>query len=323
MPHPVASGARGTQMPGRDRKAVLVTRKTRLEELIARFHTAAQAKFYVEHLGADFSDYEREHQTYQAARKSVVEVLQRACLLQPLDRSFLSSFVFGPDDLVIALGQDGLVANTLKYLDGQPLVGVNPDPGRYDGVLLPFEARDLPSVLDELLHDRRPARTVTMARATLSDGQVLHAVNDLFVGPRTHTSARYELSLGKQRELQSSSGIIVSTGLGSTAWLKSIVTGSALIAASFGADGRQMRYQPQSWDAPFLQFAVREPFPSVATQATLVCGRADRGTPLVVRSLMPEHGVIFSDGIESDYLAFNSGVTATIGVADRAGTLIQ
>jgi hypothetical protein len=89
--------------------------------------------------------------------------------------------------------------------------------------------------------------------------------------------------------------------LGSTAWLKSVVTGSALIAANFGASSRSLPCQPQAWDAPFLQFAVREPFPSVATQATLVCGRADRDTPLIVRSLMPENGVIFSDGIESDY----------------------
>ncbi|MFL6601881.1 MAG: sugar kinase [Steroidobacteraceae bacterium] len=310
-------------MSGHDRKAVLITRKTRLEELIARFHTAAQAKFYVEHLGADFSDYELEHQTYQAAKRSVVEMLQRACLFQAVDRGFLSNFIFGPDDLVIALGQDGLVANTLKYLDGQPLVGINPDPGRYDGVLLPFEPGDLPAVLEEILHDRRPAKTVTMAKAMLSDGQVLHAVNDLFIGPKTHTSARYELSLGERHELQSSSGIIVSTGLGSTAWLKSVVTGSTLIAASFGADEQSVHYQPQSWDAPFLQFAVREPFPSVATQATLVCGRADQRRPLIVRSLMPEYGVIFSDGIESDYLEFNSGVTATISIAERAGTLIQ
>jgi NAD kinase len=306
-----------------DRKAVLVTRKTRLEELIARFHTAPQAKFYVEHLGADFSDYEREHQTYQAAKTSVMESLQRSCLVQALDRGFLSSFVFGPQDLVVALGQDGLVANTLKYLDGQPLVGVNPDPARYDGVLLPFEARDLAAVLDEILRNHRPVRSVTMAKATLTDGQALYAVNDLFIGPRSHTSARYELTLGRQHEMQSSSGIIVSTGLGSTAWLKSIVTGSAIIAASFGASTQHMQYKSQSWDAPFLQFAVREPFPSVATQATLVCGRADRDAPLVVRSLMPENGVIFSDGIESDYLEFNSGVTATIGLAERVGLLIQ
>jgi NAD kinase len=310
-------------MAGLDRKVVLVTRKTRLEELIARFHTAAQAKFYVEHLGADFADYEREHSTYVAAKRVVIETLQRVCLLQVLDRGFLPAFLFGPQDLVIALGQDGLVANTMKYLAGQPLVGVNPDPGRYDGVLLPFEPRDLGTILDEILRDRRPAKTVTMAKAALCDGQVLYAVNDLFVGPRTHSSARYEVSLGSLREQQSSSGIIVSTGLGSTAWLKSVVTGSSLVAANFGADTHSLRYQPQSWDTGFLQFVVREPFPSVTTKATLVCGRADRDNPLVIRSLMPENGVVFSDGIESDYLDFNSGMTVTIGIAERAGTLIQ
>jgi NAD kinase len=309
-------------MSNADRKVILVTRRTRLEELITKFQTAAQAKFYVEHLGADFGDYEREHHTYLAAKRTVLDTLERECRVQPLDRGFLPSFLFGPQDLVIALGQDGLVANTLKYLSGQPLVGVNPDPSRYDGILLPFEPRDLKAILDEILQDRRPHKTITMAQATLSDGQVLYAVNDLFIGPRTHTSARYEVSLGELHEFQSSSGIIVSTGLGSTAWLKSVVTGSALIAATFGASTQRLHYEPQSWDASFLQFAVREPFPSVATQATLVCGRANRAIPLVIRSLMPENGVIFSDGIESDYLEFNSGMTATVATADRSGTLV-
>ncbi len=50
-------------MPG-DRKLVLVTRHSRIDELIARFHTLDQARFYVEHLGADFSDYLSEHEKY-------------------------------------------------------------------------------------------------------------------------------------------------------------------------------------------------------------------------------------------------------------------
>jgi hypothetical protein len=36
---------------------------------------------------------------------------------------------------------------------------------------------------------------------------------------------------------------------------------------------------------------------------------------------MPEHGVIFSDGIENDFLEFRSGVRATIAPADRHGNL--
>jgi NAD kinase len=301
--------------PG-ERKLVLVTRRTRLEELVARHHTAAQARFYVEHLGADFGDYQREHERYAAAKAAALEALERHGRYQVIDRGFLPNFLFGPQDVVLALGQDGLVANTMKYLDGQPLVGLNPDPARYDGVLLPFGARELSALLPDLLGERRPFRKVTMAQATLTDRQVLYAVNDLFVGPKSHTSARYEIRHGSRAEVQSSSGLIVSTGLGSTAWMRSIVTGSAAIA------GKKLDYRPLPWDADRLQFAVREPFPSKTSGTSLAFGEIRRGEVLSLRSLMPENGVIFSDGIEADFLEFNSGTEAKLAVAERHGRLV-
>src|SRR5262249_15439143 len=188
----------------------------RIEGLIARYHTLAQARFYLEHLGADFADYQREHETYVAARREVIALLAQRGRHQAIDRDFLPNFLFAPDDIVVALGQDGLVANTMKYLAGQPLGGVNPDAVRYDGVLLRFKPPDLAAILDDVVAGKRPMKTVTMAKAALGDGQVLYAVNDLFIGPRSHVSARYEIGLGAQHEIQSSSGIIVSTGLGST-----------------------------------------------------------------------------------------------------------
>lgn len=301
-----------------DRKIIVVTRATRLEELIARLHTREQARFYIEHMNGDFSQYEIEHERYHAARRVVAETLSGGYRHQIIERAFLPNFLFGPQEIVIALGQDGLVANTLKYLDAQPLIGINPDPERNDGVLLPFRAADLASLLPEVALNRRPVRTVTMARAVLSDGQELHAVNDLFIGPRSHTSLRYEIAIGERRETQSSSGLIVSTGLGSTGWLKSIVTGSAAIVS-----GTADAYQPLPWDAARLLFAVREPFPSRTSQASLVHGAIETSTTLRVRSLTPENGVIFSDGIEADYLAFNSGTLAEISVADRRGHLVR
>ena len=160
-----------------------------------------------------------------------------------------------------------------------------------------------------------------MARASLSDGQQLYAVNDLFVGPKSHTSARYQIAINQRKETQSSSGVIICTGLGSSAWMRSIWTGAAMLMQ--GQSPTVPAYTPAAWDAPYLNFAVREPFPSVATQTSLVWGRADRNAPLVIRSMMPENGVIFSDGIESDFLEFNSGITATISVADRVGRVVQ
>jgi NAD kinase len=205
---------------GSERKVVLVTRRTRLEDLLARYHTLSQARFYIEHLGADFSDYVSENAAYAQGLRVTVQALQAWGRYQVVDRSFLANFVFSADDIVVALGQDGLVANTMKYLDGQPLIGLNPEPARWDGLLLPFKPDELAAVLPDVASDKRPTRRVTMAQVTLSDGQRMRAVNDLFIGPRTHASALYELEIDGRKEAQSSSGVIVSTGLGSTAWMK-------------------------------------------------------------------------------------------------------
>jgi NAD kinase len=305
-----------------ERKVVLVTRRTRLDELLDRFHTVEQARFYVERLGSDFGDYEREHQAYTEARRAVNDVLLAHGRSQTIDRQYLPNFVFGPDDVVVALGQDGLVANTMKYLSDHPLIGVNPDTSRHDGVLLPFDVPGFALVLPEVLDDRRAEKSVTMAEARLPDGQRMLAVNDLFIGPRSHTSARYELRWNDKQEVQSSSGLIVSTGLGSTGWMTSIVTGSMGIANAWSPKKATMKYHPLPWDSDRLRFAVREPFPSRVTSTQLVYGEFDARKPLVLRSLMAEGGVIFSDGIEADRIALDAGVTVTIAPAVMRGRLV-
>ncbi len=305
-----------------DRKLVLVTRHTRLEELVTRYHTLAQAKFYIEHLGADFNAYVAEHDTYIASKRIVLDVLSASGRFQVMDRSFLPNFLFGPDDVVIALGQDGLVANTMKYLNGHPLIGVNPDPYRFDGVLLPFAPKDLSLVLADTVADKRQHKSVTMAKVSLPDGQQLYAVNDFFIGPKSHTSARYRIQLGQRSEVQSSSGIIVSTGLGSTGWMKSVVAGSVAVAASLKWKGGAEVFKQQAWDSDKLFFAVREPFPSKTTGTELVFGTVSDGMPLVLSSQMAENGVIFSDGIEADRLDFNAGAVAHIKIAEKQGRLI-
>lgn len=313
-----------------ENKIILVTRPTRVTELKRRFNTRMQAKFYVSHLGQDFSDYEREDEHYINAVRTAQQTLGVLGRVQMIDRSFLPNFSFGPEDIVVVLGQDGLVANTVKYLDGQPVVGVNPDPARWDGQLLPFRLPDLAKVVPEVLSKKRAVKSVTMAQVTLNTGEKLYAVNDLFIGPRSHLSARYKITTGGKSENHSSSGVIVSTGVGSTGWFKSLLAGAAGIVQSLGTDtvnqaGRPPKPAPKSefaWDADYLCFTVREPFPSKTTQAGLVFGRVTTKQQLLIESQMPEHGVIFSDGIESDFLEFRSGVRATIVPADRRGSLV-
>ena len=134
-----------------ENKIILVVRATRLADLKARFATKMQAKFYVNRLGGDFSEYEKEDTAYEAAVAEARQILSGLGRVQLVPRVLLPNFVFGPEDTVVALGQDGLVANTLKYLSGQPLVGVNPDPKLFDGVLLPFAVQDAVSAVEGIL----------------------------------------------------------------------------------------------------------------------------------------------------------------------------
>lgn len=306
-----------------ENKIVMIKRKTRLDDLVTRFNTINQAKFYIEHLGSDFSDYIREDRQYKDSIIEACEILGSIARVQVVDREYLPNFIFGENDLVVAIGQDGLVANTLKYLDNQLLIGVNPDPSRWDGVLLPFRVSDLALLVPEVFKRGRSCKDITMAKAILNDGQSIYGVNDLFIGQKTHVSSRYVIESSGSRESQSSSGIIISTGLGSTGWFSSILTGAANIISAVGNNRVNIKETGKfAWDADYLYYSVREPFPSRATKTDMVFGKITSASWLKIHSLMPENGVIFSDGIEKDFLQFNSGITAEITIAEKKGHLV-
>jgi hypothetical protein len=242
---------------------------------------------------------------------------------QLIDRELVPRFTFGEADLVVTVGQDGLVSNTAKYLAGQPILAVNPDPERFDGVLLPFNADNVAQQLCTTLYGPLHAKKVTLALAELTDGQTLMAFNDFFIGARSHVSARYRIEIGDKSETQSSSGIIVSTGAGSTGWLQSVYAGAAGVIEALGgqvippANGGRL-----NWDTEHLVYSVREPFPSIATQTSIVHGVFTDRTPLKITSEMSSNGVVFSDGVEADYLEFNSGAEVTLSTAPNKAMLI-
>jgi len=390
-----------------ENRIVIITRATRLANVLESQNTVAQARFYVKQLGGDFSDYEVEHKQYNESLRLVRQSFEELVNVQVLDRKFLPNFIFSPDDIVVVVGQDGLVANTLKYLYGQPVIGINPDAARWDGVLLPFKPPEAKKILEETITGRRKFEDVCMAKAKVQNGQELLAVNDFFIGQKSHASARYVIKYGGLKENQSSSGIIVSTGLGSTGWMKSIIAGSSRInssvigkpygafqerddltevddededevendmlmyadlsgcndevdntpmeraigmrmlkrssmyslaapiapAASFSRavklSKKKKTFGPSElsdvvgkWSSTELLFAVREPFPSKTTGTNLVFGTVSPSAPLRIESLMGENGVIFSDGIESDYIAFNSGTEVEITLAEKRGRMV-
>ena len=302
-------------------KIVIIKKKTRLEELVARFNTVEQAKFYVEHMGADFKDYKEEHDNYNQALETVRANSKQFARVQEIDKEYVPNMIFGEKDIVITLGQDGLVVNAMKYLNGQPLIGVNSDPSRWNGELSVFHPDEMRDVIPSVIENDYHATEITMAKACTKDGQELYAVNDFFVGVEDHTSARYKLCCGEKAENQSSSGIIISTPLGYGGWHKSVLAQFRGMAKAFGLG--EIKERTVGWHERELIYQVREPFPSVNTRAKLVYGSIVSEEKLKVVSNMPEKGVVFSDGVLEDGIEFRSGMEVTIGVADRKGRLVR
>jgi len=265
-------------------RVVLVTRATEFDRLLATHATRGQAAFFVRSRGQSIDplDVRRRRQS------DAVDLVKRAV---PADwsvaqvlRDDLDRFLFTADDIVIAVGQDGLVANLAKYLSGQPVIGITPDAGETEGVLTPYPAEVLPGLLPRIAAGDYDVEARTMVEARLDNGQSLAALNELFIGHRSHQSARYLLTAGDGAEYQSSSGIIVSTGTGMTGWARSILTATRREAALAPADRRAVYF-------------VREPWPSRVTGCNQVFGEVEEGGRITVTSRMNDGGVIFADGV--------------------------
>ena len=289
-------------------RAVFVTRETDYELLIARHATRDQARFFLETRGQRIEEVEARHHRFQAvlaSARAAVPVEWRQALVKRAD---LDRFLFAPDDVVVPVGQDGLVANVAKYLGEQPVIGINPAPDLYDGVLVRIAVENLAKLFPASVAGAAGVERRTMVQAMLDGGETLTALNEIFVGHRSHQSARYRIEAGGMTEDHSSSGLIVASGTGVTGWARSIADATHLELA-LGSEERAVGY----W--------VREPFPSLTTATAMRAGKIT-GRALTVTSRMNDGGVIFADGIEQDFIAFDWGRSVQIAPATRSIHLV-
>lgn len=283
-------------------RVVLVTRPTEYAALVARHGTRDQARFFLQQRGRTIEPLEERHAAQMSAVTAVSAAIPVEWRRANVVRGDLDRFLFEPIDIVVTVGQSGLVANVAKYLDGQPVIGVSPDPGRDGAVLAPHAASDAGALIRAAAAGSLPIDERTMVEARLDDGQRVLALNEIFIGHSSHQSARYLLRRTDGSEHQSSSGIVVTTGTGATGW-----------GASISRErGQPLELQPGDLR---LCFFVREAWPSPTFGTSLTAGVIEADQELQIVSELDEGGVVFGDGIESDRLAFGWGLQATVRVA--------
>ncbi|MFE2553460.1 hypothetical protein ACFXGI_33735 [Streptomyces sp. NPDC059355] len=293
-------------------RAVLVHRRTEYEELLARHGTHGQAAFFLSSRGRSIDEVVRRHERTRQALREVAAAVPLTWRSARVERADLDRFLFAPEDVVVVVGQDGLVANTAKYLRGQPVVGIDTDPGRNPGVLVRHRCADTAALLRAATAAGGRAEELTMVEAVADDTQRLLALNEIYLGSPGHQTARYRLGSDGdegQGEAQASSGVLVGTGTGATGWLRSLwlERGSS---AGLPAPGERR-----------LLWFVREAWPSPATGTTRVAGELGRGQGLRL-TVESDRIVVFGDGMESDALELTWGQSVRLGIAGTSLHLV-
>ncbi|MGW1763710.1 hypothetical protein ACWCQL_06420 [Streptomyces sp. NPDC002073] len=285
-------------------RAVLVHRRTEYEELVARHGTHGQAAFFLSSRGRSISEVVERHGRTRQALREVAAAVPLTWRSSQVERADLDRFLFGPEDVVVVVGQDGLVANTAKYLTGQPVVGIDTDPGRNPGILVRHRCADTAALL-RAASTGGQTEDLTMVEAVADDTQRLLALNEIYLGPPGHQTARYRLGPDGEQgpgEAQASSGVLVGTGTGATGWLRSL----------WLERGSTVR-PPAPCDRRLLWF-VREAWPSPATGTSRVAGEleSEQGLRLTVES---DRMTVFGDGMEADSLQLTWGQSVRLGIA--------
>ncbi|MFE3160685.1 hypothetical protein [Streptomyces sp. NPDC059221] len=286
-------------------RAVLIHRTTEYEELLARHGTHGQAAFFLSSRGRSIDEVARRHRQTRQALADVAAAVPLQWRQSRVERADLDRFLFGPEDVVVVVGQDGLVANTAKYLSGQPVVGIDTDPGRNPGVLVRHRPRDAAALLRAAASPGGTADELTMVEAVSDDTQRLLALNEIYLGPPGHQTARYRLgpdAPDAPAEPQASSGVLVGTGTGATGWIRSLW------------QERHSELRLPAPTDPRLLWFVREAWPSPATGTSQVAGELGReeGLRLTVES---DRLVVFGDGMETDALELTWGQTVRLGIS--------
>ena len=233
------------------------------------------------------------HQSNQDAIAQVRAVLQRSPL-DVIERQQPTKREASGVDLVITVGGDGTFLATAQRVDNALVLGVNSAPNTSVGHYCATNAEGFEETLEALCAGtatyRELERIACRVGGRLLPYQALHDV--LFAHRSPASSTRYLLSIDGQEELQTSSGLWISTASGASGAMRS-------------AGGQDMNFGRGE-----LQFLVREPYARPGTSVSLRQGITEQGVSVISRSHKLQ---VFMDGYpRTQSVGFGSEVSFTV-----------
>ncbi len=191
---------------------------------------------------------------------------------------------YNKKDLVIVVGGDGTFLRAALALKNHvPFLGVNAKHNKKEGFFMITNKINFESNLKKIINSKYKIIKLTRLQAKINNKVINDlALNEFYIGcKKPYDVFRYWLKINSKKELQKSSGVLVSTAAGSSAWHKS-------------AGGKKIH--PHSKD---IQFVVREPY-----HGNIICNyKLLKGTVKNEITIIPEikDCIIVADSTSKEY----------------------
>lgn len=140
-----------------------------------------------------------------------------------VNRDKLKKKQFKNIGLVIAVGGDGTFLRAAQFVDNQLMFGVNAEPKDKEGFLMKSNKNDFERKFKKIMKNKFQIKKLPRLVAYINNKKIeTFALNEFYIGSRkSYHAAKYAIHIDGKKERQKSSGILVSTPIGSYAWAKS------------------------------------------------------------------------------------------------------
>ncbi len=182
-----------------------------------------------------------EKQTVDA----VMELLRKKKILhRSISRLEVNHEIIKGRDMIIIVGGDGTFLKTAQFTtNGTPFLCINADPQNTEGFFSGATKKTCEAKLESILRGKIKPKKLWRLVAKLNGKEIESCLNEYYVGQqKPYDVSRYNMQIGSKVEEQKSSGVLISTAAGSTAWCR-------------GAGGKVLKPEKK-----VFQFVVREPY---------------------------------------------------------------
>lgn len=232
----------------------------------------------------------------KSALEKVKDILKKYKIKFNLaNRDKLTKAQFQNKDLIIAVGGDGTFLRAAQFAGKQLLFGVNSDIKNKEGFFMKSDKNDFEKKFKKIIDEKIRIKKLPRLEAFINNKKVeTLALNEFFIGARkSYHAAKYIIQVGNYKEMQKSSGVLVTTPAGSYAWAKSCCNKTLPLSSKK------------------FQFVVREPYEGkVFADYKLKYGILDRNQEVKIISEMLD-GIIVADSVGKEY-SFKKGSKAII-----------